>query len=132
MDDARVVLIGHCGPDAYALRAAVRSQFPRGHVEMVNDAAGLEAALPVADVLLINRVLDGDFGIASGIDLIRRLAERPAGERPALLLVSNFPEAHEEAAQAGAMPGFGKRQMYSPAMRESLHAAVAAHRGARG
>lgn len=132
MDDARVALVGHCGPDAYALRAAVRRIFPKGVVEMIDDGASLEAEIPLADVLLVNRVLDGDFESDSGIDLIRRLAARPPGERPSLLLVSNFPEAQAEARLAGAEPGFGKKQMYSAEMRKNMEAAVAARRRLKG
>ncbi len=132
MDDARVVLVGHCGPDAYALRAAVRSMFPKGEVPMVADASELEAELPDADLLLVNRILDGEFDTNSGIELIRRLATRPAHQRPALILVSNFPEAQAEAAEAGAAPGFGKRQMYSAEMRKNLEAAIAARRALKG
>lgn len=132
MDDARIVLVGHCGPDAYALRAAVRGMFPRGAVVMTNDASGLEAELGSADVLLVNRALDGEFGTDSGIVLIRGLSGRPASKRPSLVLVSNFPESQAEAAAAGAMPGFGKKKMYSEETRKILQAAVAARRGASG
>ena len=132
MDDARVALVGHCGPDAYALRAAVRSMFPRGEVQMVSDASELEAEIPAADLLLVNRILDGEFEVDSGIELIRVLAALPARERPALMLVSNFPEAQAEAQGAGALPGFGKKQMYSAEMRKNMEAAVAARRALKG
>jgi two-component system, chemotaxis family, chemotaxis protein CheY len=130
VDDAKVVLVGHCGPDAYALRAAIRSFFPRGSAVMVNGDDALQAELARADVLLVNRALDGDFAVGSGVDLIRTLAARPLSERPAMVLVSNFADAQEAALAAGAMPGFGKRQMYSPEMRKNLEAAVAARRAA--
>jgi CheY-like chemotaxis protein len=131
MGETRVALVGHCGPDAYALRAAVRSALPGSDVQMISDASALEAYLEGADVLLVNRVLDGDFEDASGIDLIRRLAAKPDTSRPSVMLISNFPEAQAEAAQAGAMPGFGKKQMYSAEMRKHLEAAIAARRAAR-
>jgi two-component system, chemotaxis family, chemotaxis protein CheY len=128
VDDARVALVGHCGPDAYALRSALRSLFPKGEIAMVNGEGALTAEIARADLLLVNRLLDGQFQQESGAEVIRALAARPPDQRPSLMLISNFPEAQAEAQAAGAMPGFGKRQMYSAEARERILAAVAARR----
>ncbi len=39
----RIVLVGHCMPDAYALRSAVRRTVPGATVVTANDSKALEA-----------------------------------------------------------------------------------------
>jgi len=118
----RIALVGHCWPDAFALRSAVGSIVPGADVVVVNDAGALAGEVLQADVLLINRVLVGHFETKSGIELIRSLA----GGGAAPMLVSNFPEAQAEAEAAGALPGFGKARLYGDTMRERVAAAVGA------
>ncbi len=120
----RILLVGHCRPDAVMLRAALRPAAPDAEFESVNDRAALEAGLGGADLLLINRALDGDFGITDGVELIRSLTNRARQQasrapefRPALMLVSTYPEAQAQAVTAGAVPGFGKPDAYNPATR---------------
>ena len=106
-----VILVGHCGPDAIMLKTAVQRVLPEASVELVNDHAALDASLARDVVLLVNRELDGAFRTGrGGIDLIRHLGE--SGATAPMLLVSNFPEAQVEAEAAGAMPGFGKSNLY--------------------
>lgn len=120
-----IYLVGHCGPDSFALRSAVGTMLPGATVEFVVSEEQLPKAMREGDVLLINRVLDGDFSSESGLELIRRL--RGTG-RAVLMLVSNFAEAQSEAEAAGAMPGFGKSLMLSDLARARLREAVAAAR----
>jgi hypothetical protein len=115
-----VLLVGHCSPDAFALRSAVGSAVPRAAIVFANDQETLAKHAPGARLLLINRVLDGDFDAQDGVALIRELG--PAA--PAMMLISNVPEAQSEAAAAGALPGFGKRDMYADTTREKLRAAL--------
>ncbi len=119
----RVALVGHCGPDQWALRSAVTSALPGAQLLSINDEQALATSLGAIDVALVNRVLDGRFESESGIGLIGRLAGRD-GKRPALLLISNFPEAQREAEAAGAAPGFGKSDINTDTARRRLqHAA---------
>jgi hypothetical protein len=122
MNDATVLLVGHCSPDAYAMRSALGSMIPGASIAFVNDQRTLTRHLPSARLLLINRALDGDFTAEDGVALIRELKPGAA----AMMLVSNFAEAQAEAVAAGALPGFGKRDMYAEATRERLRAALAA------
>ena len=117
---ARIVLVGHCRPDQFMLRAAIESLVPGAQVETVNDHAGLEGARAGAGLLLVNRVLDGAFEDAGGIELI----ERVSGLGARAMLISNLPEALEEAESRGGVPGFGKSELRSDRMRERLHAAL--------
>lgn len=114
-----VALVGHCGPDMFALRSAIRSALPGAEVVSVEDEKSLAAT--GADLLLVNRVLDGRFEDESGLKLIERLA----GGGSAVMLVSNFPDAQAAAEQVGAVPGFGKSELYSDQMKQRLRSALA-------
>ncbi len=118
-----MVLVGHCFPDAAMLRSAIRAAAPDARFESVNDRSRLAAQLAGADLLVINRALDGDFGVADGVELIR---ERSAVEPgPPMVLVSNYPEAQSAAQAAGALPGFGKAALYAPETRRLIADALA-------
>lgn len=122
-----VALVGHCGPDAFALRSAVRRFAPGAQIVAISGDAELDAALGDAGgpalVLLVNRVLDGDFENPSGIGVMRRAAS--ARRRTAVMLISNLPEAQAEAVAVGAVPGFGKRDLNTDKARDALNRAVA-------
>jgi two-component system chemotaxis response regulator CheY len=106
-----VMLVGHCGPDAIMLKTVAQRVLPDASVELINDHASLDAALAREVILLVNRELDGDFNTGTGgIDLIRHLSASAVAAP--MLLVSNFEEAQLEAQAAGAMPGFGKSNLY--------------------
>ena len=119
----RVALVGHCGPDQWALRSAVNSALPGVEFLSINVQSTLSSSLPSIDIALVNRVLDGRFESDSGIGLIGRLASAPT-PRPALMLISNFADAQQQAEAAGAIPGFGKSDANSDLARQRLqHAA---------
>lgn len=124
----RVLLVGHCGPDSYALRGAVGSLAPGAAITMVNTAGELTSAIAAgADLLLVNRVLDGRFDARDGVELIRSLAARRGADAPAsptMMLISNFADAQGRAVEAGAAPGFGKRDIYADSTRAMLRAAL--------
>ncbi|MEM1212938.1 MAG: hypothetical protein AAGI68_11655 [Planctomycetota bacterium] len=118
----RVALVGHCGFDSGSLTRLVRSTFPEAEVAAVNHDQQL--APPTGgqagfDLLLVNRVLDGRFDAADGIDLIRTVSAHTPS-----LLISNFPEAQADAEAAGAQPGFGKSDLSSPIAAERLRDAL--------
>lgn len=95
---------------------------PGADVRFVNDSPAAMRAAADGELLLVNRVLDGDFATSSGLELIR--AVTASGVAGRTMLVSNFADAQQEAESAGALPGFGKGQLYSAAMRERIAAAV--------
>ncbi|MBK7405382.1 MAG: hypothetical protein IPJ41_12300 [Phycisphaerales bacterium] len=104
-----VALVGHCGPDCFALKAALRRYAPDAEFVFVNDGGSL-GALAEGAVMLVNRLLDGEFSTGSGIDLIAML---PESRRGRAALVSNIARAQAEAVRAGATSGFGKTELYS-------------------
>lgn len=123
-DGPRIILVGHCGPDAYSLRSAVARAVPGAAVTFANDDAELRAALPTADLLLINRLLEGNYAFSTGVELLRAIAAAGSSGKPAAMLISNYADAQAEAAAAGASPGFGKRDLYSDETRARILGAL--------
>ena len=121
----RIVLIGHCGPDSSYLRMAVSGAERGVQVVSADDSRELQGLLDEGvDLLLFNRVLDYGFDEHEGVALIRRLRARYP--RVKMMLVSNYPEAQAAAIEAGALPGFGKRDIGSPKVKEMLRQALSA------
>lgn len=120
----KVVLVGHCGPDTSYLRMAVSRAAKSISVLAADDQEELIKVLTndSPDLLLLNRELPYGFDETFGVDVIRAL--RPKFPNLAMMLVSNFPEAQAEAQQAGALPGFGKREIGSPRVGELIRGAL--------
>ena len=119
----RIVLVGHCGPDGSYLRMTISRAIKGASILMADDEIHLKRlVVEGVDLLLLNRVLDYGFSVDLGVDLIKRLGQ----EHPNLkmMLITNYPDAQAEAIRLGALPGFGKREMGSPAVTELLRNAV--------
>jgi hypothetical protein len=118
--EVHIALVGHCGPDAFALQSSVMGFVPGAVMHRLNSMDELAAMMDKLSLLLVNRVLDGSFDSDSGIELIRGLGE---GSPPAML-ISNFPESLEESVAAGAVMGYGKRGMRSQEAENALKSAL--------
>jgi hypothetical protein len=103
---------------------AVRKALGQADVIMAGCPAELDDALKKGDVdlILFNRELGYGFQPEMGVEFIRVLKQK----YPAIpmMLISNFPEAQSAALQAGAVAGFGKREIGSPRVSELIKAAV--------
>ncbi len=126
-DGPLVLLVGHCGFDSGGLERAVRSAAPGARVEGVNSRKALEDKLGEASLLLINRQLDGSFGVpmgehGDGVELVRELSTNE--DAPPCIVVSNFPEAQQAAEEAGALPGFGKKDVRAGSAAQSIRYAL--------
>lgn len=118
-----VVLVGHCGPDSSFLRMAVSSAERGITVSMADDSQELKAALDRgADLVLLNRELGWGFDTPLGVDVIKIL--RGSYPRTKWMLVSNYPEAQAAALTAGAVPGFGKREIGQPRVAQLIRDAL--------
>jgi len=115
-DSPQILLVGHCVPDAYALRMALGRVAPDCEIVFVNDDAALDERKD-QDIMLINRILDGRFSTQSGLDLIASLPEE---QRSRAALITNLPDPRAKADELGAGPGFGKSQMNGPQARTSV------------
>jgi two-component system, chemotaxis family, chemotaxis protein CheY len=120
----RVALIGHCGPDSSYLRLAVAKVGREVQVLSADDDAGLKRLLDEGvDLLLLNRQLDYGFDETEGVGLIKKLRQHYPNVKT--MLVSNYPDAQAAAVAAGALPGFGKRELGSPRVAELIRDALA-------
>jgi CheY-like chemotaxis protein len=119
----KVALVGHCGPDSSYLRMAVTRAVKDVQVVFADDQHTLNKLIESGlDLVLLNRQLDYGFETDEGVELIKRLREK----NPSLkaMLVSNYPEAQQAAVQAGAVQGFGKREIGSPKVSELIRSAL--------
>ena len=117
-----IVLVGHCFPDRFMIKSAIKRAVPGSSLESVNDEKGLEPFLNGGSVLLVNRELDGRFDTQSGILLIEQVMK--GDDPPVMILISNYEDAQTHAEAAGANPGFGKSDLYEARTVEILQAAA--------
>ncbi|MDB5324899.1 MAG: hypothetical protein JWM57_468 [Phycisphaerales bacterium] len=119
----KIALVGHCGPDSYMLRSAVKYAVKDAELHMITDDGALAALLSGGPaVLLVNRQLDGNFEVYEGVELIRRL--HITYPQLSMMLISNFADSQKAAEAAGARAGFGKSEIGTPKMRDALTGAV--------
>lgn len=101
------------------LRTAVTRVVPGAAIVAVNHELDLDQHLHPNAVLLVNRVLDGDFSVEDGHELIREVLQ--CEEPPVTMLISNFEHAQDEAEQLGARRGFSKTKLYAPETAKLIH-----------
>ena len=119
----RVALVGHCGPDASYLRLAVARAVKDAQIVFADDQHALNKLIETGvDLVLFNRQLDYGFETDEGVELIKRLRAKDPSLKA--MLVSNYPEAQQAALQAGAVEGFGKREIGSPKVSELIRTAL--------
>jgi two-component system chemotaxis response regulator CheY len=120
----KVVLVGHCGPDSSYLRMTVQKALSDVTIMMADDDQDLQKLIRAGiDLLLVNRTLDYGFAQEGGAELIKHLRTDHPDLRA--MLVSNYAEAQAEAIAAGALPGFGKRELGTPRVTQVLREALA-------
>jgi two-component system chemotaxis response regulator CheY len=109
----RVLSVGQCGADHAAIARALGREFA---AEVVAADTADEALARLRQggfaLVLVNRVFDADGG--AGLDLVRRVKADGALQGVAVMLVSNYEDAQEQAVGAGAEPGFGKAALGHP------------------
>src|ERR1700730_7871740 len=115
----KIVLVGHCGPDSSYLRITASRAEKGARVVSADDNQELERVLDEGvDLLLLNRVLGYGFEETEGVEVIRKLRSKYPELK--MMVVSNYPDAQAEAVSAGALRGFGKRDLGSPAVAERI------------
>lgn len=120
----KVVLVGHCGADGSYLRLAVKAARPDAEILLAESDKELKSAvMEGADLVLVNRVVDYGFETDEGIELIRMYQK--AFPKMKSMLVSNYESAQTDAVNAGAMLGFGKREIGTPRVKQLLAGALA-------
>lgn len=115
----RVLDVGQCSMDHASIRRLVEGQFGAEIVQTNGIDDTLQRLTDEQfDLVLVNRKLDADY--SDGLNVIRAIKREAALSRTPVMLVSNYPDAQEEAVAAGAVPGFGKAELGQPATREKL------------
>ena len=117
----RILSVGQCGMDHFWIGRAIRKIL--GSEAEVAAAATFPDAIAAIekdrfDLVLVNRITDRDGSL--GVELIKTLkAHATAGSIP-VMLVSNYPEAQQEAETLGALPGFGKSNLNTSGVSDRL------------
>jgi CheY-like chemotaxis protein len=119
MSAKRVLSVGQCLADHGSISRVLGREFGAEVVpaDTADEALARLRQGPFA-LVLVNRVLDGDG--SPGVDVVRRLKADEALRAVPVMLVSNYDDAQQGAVQEGAVKGFGKGQLTSPATRERL------------
>jgi two-component system chemotaxis response regulator CheY len=119
----RVLDVGNCTPDHAAIRRLLEETF-RVSVIQAHGADDALAQLQAGqvDLVLVNRKLDQDY--SDGLDIIRAIKTDPKLAAIPCMLITNYPEHQDEAVAAGALRGFGKKELRSPATIERLAAVL--------
>lgn len=113
MAGKRVLSVGQCQADHGSISRLLQSHF----APEIHRAEDARQALDQMrgesfSLVLVNRVFDANGD--SGQDFIRQVKGDPALRDIPIMLISNFPEAQEEASRSGAIPGFGKDALHRP------------------
>ena len=110
---------GNCGPDFNSIRQMAKSNFGAKVVQAHSAEETLELLRNRAiDLVTVNRKLDRDY--SDGLDVIRQIKSDPEVGQVPVMLVTNYDEHQQTAMEIGAVRGFGKLEIGSPATRELL------------
>ena len=126
----KVLLVGHCGPDSSHLRMAIKRAVPDVEIVAADDSGELSKRLVGGvDLILLNRELGYGFDPDTGVEVLKVL--RGSGDATPAIVVSNYADAQQAALAAGALAGFGKRdigsQKVTAILRDALGIGAAAN-----
>ena len=123
MKSRTVLSVGQCRPDG----AAIHHYFTRQFRAQVLTADDPQSAMQVLqgnsiDLVLINRVLDGDG--SDGMEILSMIRSGDSQPNVPVMLVSNYAEWQQKAVEKGAIYGFGKAELNRPETRDRLAAVL--------
>lgn len=114
-----VLSVGQCGFDHSAIGRFLSQHF---EVKVTPSATVADATRQLSqqtyDLVLVNRQFDADG--SEGLDFIRQLKAAPELQSIPVMLVTNFREYAQQAESLGAVAGFGKSELGSPALAKRL------------
>ncbi len=103
MAQARILSVGQCGFDRGSLSRFFSKRFGAQVVAADTRDEALDALRSGPfDLVLVNRVADRDG--SPGLELIRAIKSDPATAGVPVMLVSNYPDAQDQAVALGALP----------------------------
>jgi DNA-binding NtrC family response regulator len=117
---AKVLSVGQCGYDDSRIGRAVSDA--GATLDRAFDAEEAKQRLSSGgySLVLVNRIFDGDG--SSGVEFIESL--KKTGEKTPVMLVSDYADAQAMAVAEGAIPGFGKRDLGTADVIETLRSAL--------
>ncbi|MHC2068702.1 response regulator [Bremerella sp. T1] len=106
----QVLDVGNCGYDHGSLKDLIERNFDAKLLQSHGPTDTLKMLREQTFALVvINRKLDRDH--SDGMDILKEMkADDQLKEIPVMLL-SNYEDAQAAAVEAGAVPGFGKREL---------------------
>jgi CheY-like chemotaxis protein len=115
----RVLDVGNCVPDHAAIRRLLESTFQAEVVQADNSASAFAAfKTGPFDLVLVNRKLDIDY--SDGLDIIKQIKADPTLAAVPCMLITNYPDQQQLAVVAGAVPGFGKKEIHTDQTKSRL------------
>jgi CheY-like chemotaxis protein len=115
----RVLDIGNCSHDHGLISGMLKKQFAAEVVQCHGSEDGLDALRHGKfDLVLVNRQLDQDY--SPGLDIIQTIKADPQLSAIPVMMVTNYAEHQAVAVAAGALPGFGKRELYTEQTQQRL------------
>jgi two-component SAPR family response regulator len=103
----KVMSVGQCNPDHYALSGFLTKNFSCSVVRIDSTEEAIENLQKDSyDLVLVNRKLDIDY--TDGTILIEKMKSHPSLKNIPIMLISNYPEYQDEAIKLGAVKGIGK------------------------
>ncbi|MHC4670932.1 MAG: response regulator [Planctomycetota bacterium] len=116
---ANVLDVGQCNPDHHAIKSIIMQHFQaRVDRAQLTDQAMDALQQKQYHLVLVNRIIDRDG--SEGIILIQRIKQDQKLLHIPVMMVSNYPQAQDQAVNAGAVPGFGKAELSKPQTLERL------------
>ena len=123
MSVRRILNVGQCSYDHHQIERFLHSSFG---AEVSRAATAVQALdllrAETFDLVLVNRVFDADR--ASGLAFLEDLRSDATLAKTPVMLISDYPDAQKQAEKLGALPGFGKSELWSPACIERLEKAL--------
>lgn len=115
----KVLDVGQCNPDHSSISTVLSQNFDVDVVRAHSYDQAIELAGETSfDLILINRILDADG--TEGMKILKALKEASASSEVPVMIVSNYEDAQAAAIKSGAVPGFGKSSLNSPATLDLL------------
>jgi CheY-like chemotaxis protein len=123
MSAKRVVSLGQCAADHYSIGRLITTHFQAEVIPVDRPAEAFDLLREATvDLILVNRLLDRDG--SSGLDFIRKLKADEGCRDIPVMLVSNHADAQRQAVERGALAGFGKAELSTPATLDRLRAVL--------
>jgi len=107
MSTKKVLSVGQCSADHSSIAYMMKRHFD-AEVVAAHSFEDAEYRLRRGGInlVLVNRVFNNNG--ASGVDFIAEIKGNADLPQVPVMLVSNYPDAQEQAVALGALPGFGK------------------------